>query len=176
MTAAPESIPSLPAPAGAQRTVRHRVRTSMTRQEWTRVGGMAAVIVALHVIGWFTLVAIVAPEHHAIGTQTFGVGIGVTAYTLGMRHAFDADHIAAIDNTTRKLMGANVVDGRGDGIVTYHGFRRTTHRGAPSERLWVYGRVGRPCRRCGAAIELRRQGPHARSTYYCPRCQNGSRS
>ncbi|MFI8835780.1 HoxN/HupN/NixA family nickel/cobalt transporter [Streptomyces afghaniensis] len=105
MTAAPESTPPLPAPAAAQRTARHRVRTSMTRQEWTRVGGMAAVIVALHVIGWFTLVAIVAPEHRAIGTQTFGVGIGVTAYTLGMRHAFDADHIAAIDNTTRKLMG-----------------------------------------------------------------------
>ncbi|WP_245936743.1 HoxN/HupN/NixA family nickel/cobalt transporter, partial [Streptomyces cahuitamycinicus] len=83
----------------------HRVRTSMTRREWTGVGGMAAFILALHVIGWFTLVAVVAPEHHAIGTQTFGVGIGVTAYTLGMRHAFDADHIAAIDNTTRKLMG-----------------------------------------------------------------------
>ncbi|MDQ1021962.1 HoxN/HupN/NixA family nickel/cobalt transporter [Streptomyces afghaniensis] len=105
MTAAPESTPPLPAPAAAQRTARHRVRPSMTRQEWTRVGGMAAVIVALHVIGWFTLVVIVAPEHRAIGTQTFGIGIGVTAYTLGMRHAFDADHIAAIDNTTRKLMG-----------------------------------------------------------------------
>lgn len=105
MTAAPESTPRLPAPAPAQRTARHRVRTSMTRREWTRVGGMAAFILALHVIGWFTLVAIVAPQHHAIGTQTFGVGIGVTAYTLGMRHAFDADHIAAIDNTTRKLMG-----------------------------------------------------------------------
>lgn len=51
------------------------------------------------------LVVIVAPQHRAVGTQTFGVGIGVTAYTLGMRHAFDADHIAAIDNTTRKLMG-----------------------------------------------------------------------
>ncbi|MGI5365514.1 HoxN/HupN/NixA family nickel/cobalt transporter [Streptomyces iakyrus] len=105
MTAAPESTPPLPAPAPAQRTARHRVRSSMTRREWTRVGGMAASILALHVIGWFTLVAIVAPEHHAIGAQTFGVGIGVTAYTLGMRHAFDADHIAAIDNTTRKLMG-----------------------------------------------------------------------
>ncbi|GGT99231.1 HoxN/HupN/NixA family nickel/cobalt transporter [Streptomyces coeruleorubidus] len=104
MTAAPESTPPLPAPAAAQRTARHRVRTSMTRQEWTRAGGMAAVIVALHVIGWVTLVAVVAPEHRAIGTQTFGVGIGVTAYTLGMRHTFDADHIAAIDNTTRKLM------------------------------------------------------------------------
>ncbi|MFF4906047.1 Nickel transporter NicT [Streptomyces sp. NPDC001260] len=83
----------------------HRVRTSMTREEWTRVGGMAAFVIALHVIGWFTLVGIVAPEHYSIGEKSFGIGIGVTAYTLGMRHAFDADHIAAIDNTTRKLMG-----------------------------------------------------------------------
>ncbi|MFD8913446.1 HoxN/HupN/NixA family nickel/cobalt transporter [Streptomyces sp. NPDC059575] len=82
----------------------HRVRASMSRKEWARLGGMAAFIVALHVIGWFTLVAIVAPEHYSLGTKTFGVGIGITAYTLGMRHAFDADHIAAIDNTTRKLM------------------------------------------------------------------------
>src|SRR4051812_28564784 len=77
----------------------------MTRKEWARLGGMAAFVVALHVIGWFTLLAVVAPEHYSIGTKSFGIGIGVTAYTLGMRHAFDADHIAAIDNTTRKLMG-----------------------------------------------------------------------
>jgi high-affinity nickel-transport protein len=81
-----------------------RISGSMTRAEWTRLGGMAAFIVALHVIGWFTLMAIVAPQHYKVGTDMFGVGIGVTAYTLGMRHAFDADHIAAIDNTTRKLM------------------------------------------------------------------------
>ncbi|MGA5454191.1 HoxN/HupN/NixA family nickel/cobalt transporter [Streptomyces umbrinus] len=79
-------------------------RASLNREEWVRVGGMAAFIVALHVIGWFTLVVIVAPEHYSVGTTSFGIGIGVTAYTLGMRHAFDADHIAAIDNTTRKLM------------------------------------------------------------------------
>lgn len=79
-------------------------RTSLTRQEWGRLAGMAAFILALHVIGWFTLVAVVAPEHYSIGAKSFGIGIGVTAYTLGMRHAFDADHIAAIDNTTRKLM------------------------------------------------------------------------
>jgi len=66
---------------------------------------MAAFILALHVVGWFVLVAVVAPRHYQVGTGVFGVGIGVTAYTLGMRHAFDADHIAAIDNTTRKLMG-----------------------------------------------------------------------
>ena len=105
MTAAPDSTPTLPATAPSQRTARHRVRTSMTRQEWSRVGGMAAFVLALHVIGWGTLVAVVAPEHYSVGGQSFGIGIGVTAYTLGMRHAFDADHIAAIDNTTRKLMG-----------------------------------------------------------------------
>jgi high-affinity nickel-transport protein len=48
---------------------------------------------------------IVAPAHYHVGAGgVFGVGLGITAYTLGMRHAFDADHIAAIDNTTRKLM------------------------------------------------------------------------
>jgi high-affinity nickel-transport protein len=76
----------------------------LTRAEWVRLGGMVAVIIALHVIGWFTIVALVAPHHYSLGTKTFGIGVGVTAYTLGMRHAFDADHIAAIDNTTRKLM------------------------------------------------------------------------
>ncbi|MFJ8538947.1 HoxN/HupN/NixA family nickel/cobalt transporter [Streptomyces sp. NPDC093591] len=105
MTAAPDSTPTLPATAPAQRAAWHRVHTSMTRQEWGRVGAMAAFVLALHVIGWFTLVAVVAPEHYSIGAQSFGIGIGVTAYTLGLRHAFDADHIAAIDNTTRKLMG-----------------------------------------------------------------------
>ncbi|WTW31883.1 HoxN/HupN/NixA family nickel/cobalt transporter [Streptomyces purpurascens] len=85
-------------------SARHRIRTSMTRKEWAGIGGMAAFILALHLIGWFTLVVIVAPEHYTLGAKTFGIGIGVTAYTLGLRHAFDADHIAAIDNTTRKLM------------------------------------------------------------------------
>jgi high-affinity nickel-transport protein len=104
MTAAPDATPLLPDQA-RKTSAWHRVRGSMTRQEWIRVGGMAAFVLALHVIGWFTLVWIVAPEHYSIGTKSFGIGIGVTAYTLGMRHAFDADHIAAIDNTTRKLMG-----------------------------------------------------------------------
>nr|WP_277440549.1 HoxN/HupN/NixA family nickel/cobalt transporter [Streptomyces sp. SPB162] len=94
-----------PSPLNAPVSRWTRLRTSMTRQEWTRLGGMAAFILALHVIGWFTLVVIVAPEHYTVGTKAFGIGMGVTAYTLGMRHAFDADHIAAIDNTTRKLMG-----------------------------------------------------------------------
>src|SRR4051795_9808143 len=65
---------------------------------------MAAVVIGLHVVGWVTLVTVVVPEHYTTGGQVFGIGLGVSAYSLGMRHAFDADHIAAIDNTTRKLM------------------------------------------------------------------------
>ena len=81
-----------------------RIRGAMTRREWARMGGMAGFVALLHVAGWFTLLAIIAPAHYTVGTQVFGAGTGILAYTLGMRHAFDADHIAAIDNTTRKLM------------------------------------------------------------------------
>jgi high-affinity nickel-transport protein len=66
---------------------------------------MASVVIGLHVLGFFMLLALVVPGHYHLGVSgTFTIGIGITAYTLGMRHAFDADHIAAIDNTTRKLM------------------------------------------------------------------------
>jgi high-affinity nickel-transport protein len=66
---------------------------------------MVTVVIGLHVVGFVTLIALVAPHRYRLGgTGAFTIGIGVTAYTLGMRHAFDADHIAAIDNTTRKLM------------------------------------------------------------------------
>jgi high-affinity nickel-transport protein len=80
------------------------IKDSLTRREWAAAGGMTAAVLALHIIGWGTLLLIVMPGHYSIGTQTFGAGIGLAAYTLGMRHAFDADHISAIDNTTRKLM------------------------------------------------------------------------
>lgn len=65
---------------------------------------MSAVIIGLHLVGWGTLICLVEPAHLHVGGKAFGIGIGLTAYTLGLRHAFDADHIAAIDNTTRKLM------------------------------------------------------------------------
>ncbi|MEV8097492.1 HoxN/HupN/NixA family nickel/cobalt transporter [Kitasatospora sp. NPDC085879] len=82
-----------------------RLRDRLTREEWIRLAGMGGFVLALHVVGWFTLLAVIAPKHYDVGGQVFGAGMGFTAYTLGMRHAFDADHIAAIDNTTRKLMG-----------------------------------------------------------------------
>jgi nickel/cobalt transporter (NiCoT) family protein len=85
-------------------SVSTRTRARLTRPEKRSLWSMGLFIAALHIFGWFTLVAIVAPHRYSVGGQVFGVGLGITAYTLGMRHAFDADHIAAIDNTTRKLM------------------------------------------------------------------------
>jgi nickel/cobalt transporter (NiCoT) family protein len=81
-----------------------KLRTALSPREWLRLGSMFAVIAGLHLIGWITLVVFVAPQNFSLGNKVLGVGIGLTAYTLGLRHAFDADHIAAIDNTTRKLM------------------------------------------------------------------------
>jgi nickel/cobalt transporter (NiCoT) family protein len=77
----------------------------MTPREWRHAGGMAAVVAGLHVVGFGILILVVAPQRYSLGASgTFAVGTGVTAYTLGLRHAFDADHISAIDNVTRKMM------------------------------------------------------------------------
>ena len=82
-----------------------RIRAALTPGEWSRVGGMAGTVVGLHVLGWGMLAAALSGHYHISKTEIFGLGTGFLAYTLGMRHAFDADHIAAIDNTTRKLVG-----------------------------------------------------------------------
>jgi len=81
-----------------------RIRDGLTPVEWTKVAGMTATIAGLNVAGWVMLAAAVGGHYRITGTQLFGFGTGILAYTLGMRHAFDADHIAAIDNTTRKLV------------------------------------------------------------------------
>lgn len=82
-----------------------RARRALTRAEWRRAVGLAAVVLGLHLAGFGMLFALVAPADLSLGNgAVFGVGLGFTAYTLGLRHAFDADHIGAIDSTTRKLM------------------------------------------------------------------------
>src|SRR3984957_1149673 len=81
-----------------------RVRNGLTPREWARTGAMVFTVVALNVTGWALLAAAVGGHYHITNTEIFGFGTGALAYTLGMRHAFDADHIAAIDNTTRKLV------------------------------------------------------------------------
>jgi len=81
------------------------------------------------------------------------------------------DQLSAIVSTAVSFMRANVLDSASSRNVTYAGLRRTTRRADPGERLWVYARAGRPCRRCGTPISRRKQGPYARSTYWCERCQ-----
>jgi nickel/cobalt transporter (NiCoT) family protein len=82
------------------------VSARFDRTDWTTIAAMGSIVLVLHVFGWGVLVFGVAPQHITLGSAgVFGVGLGVTAYLLGVRHAFDADHIAVIDNTTRKLVG-----------------------------------------------------------------------
>ena len=72
----------------------------MSRHEKRTATWLTAIITSLHVIGWGVFLGLVVPGHY----RGLGLGIGVLAYTLGLRHAFDADHLSAIDNTTRKLL------------------------------------------------------------------------
>ena len=81
------------------------IRRGLSPAERARMGAMTATVIGLNVAGWGMLAAALGGHYHISKTTVFGVGTGALAYTLGMRHAFDADHIAAIDNTTRKLVG-----------------------------------------------------------------------
>jgi nickel/cobalt transporter (NiCoT) family protein len=104
---------SVQAPVEAARSSRWKAfGASLDRSDRASLVGMAAVVVVLHVVGFGVLFGVVAPEHLTLGDgQVFGVGVGVLAYSFGLRHAFDADHIAAVDNTTRKLLGDRAVHG-----------------------------------------------------------------
>ena len=77
-----------------------KLHGSFSPDERRRARWMFASIVALHVIGFGVFIVFVVPYHY----KGLGIGVSVLAYTLGLRHAFDADHISAIDNTTRKLL------------------------------------------------------------------------
>jgi endonuclease-8 len=81
-----------------------------------------------------------------------------------------SDQVECIVDTGRKLLRVNVNSSLAP-MTTYTGYRRTTKRGDPGARLWVYGRGRLPCRRCGTAIKAKKQGTGARLTYWCPRCQ-----
>src|SRR5664279_3525772 len=88
-------------------------KRSLTREDWRSLSGMTGFIVLLHVVGLAILFGLVVPNHYHLGGDhpVFNVGVGVLAYTFGLRHAFDADHIAAVDNTTRKLLADNTTNG-----------------------------------------------------------------
>ena len=86
------------------------IRGALSGQEWGRLAAMFAVVVAVNAAGWLIYLLVVMPHHfdyRGVGASRglgVGLGVAVTAWFLGFRHAFDADHISAIDNTTRKLM------------------------------------------------------------------------
>jgi endonuclease-8 len=86
------------------------------------------------------------------------------------------EQLATIVAVATRFMRANVVSGVVSGFSRTASMRRTTGRADPSARLWVYGRGGQPCRRCGTAISRQKQGPYARSTYWCPKCQPNPRT
>src|SRR6267143_2578505 len=73
------------------------LRQSFDRGERARLAAFFGGVGLLHVVGWGLLLVAAA------GQPTI-LALGGLAYTFGLRHAFDADHIAAIDNTTRKLL------------------------------------------------------------------------
>ena len=110
------TVPPAPARPGGRR--RRRLRAAAARLDAAdrrSLVGMGAFIVALHVVGLAVLLGLVVPEHYPLGGSkpVFGVGVGVLAYTFGLRHAFDDDHIAAVDSTTRKLLADRAVAGAG---------------------------------------------------------------
>ncbi len=120
------------------------------------------------------------PIAEALLNQRVVAGIGnvYKSETLFLERIHPMTPVAAIDDgalrallqTARRLLTINVADASAE-IVTYRGLRRTTGRTDPNARLWVYGRGGKPCRRCGAAISYARTGPEARGTYWCHACQ-----
>ena len=80
------------------------LRDRLTRDEWRRMGLMFGFIAFLHIAGALLMWKATTGNYQLADGSLFGWGTAALAYTLGMRHAFDADHISAIDNTTRKLM------------------------------------------------------------------------
>jgi len=90
-------------------------RASLSSRDRRSLAAMTTFVVALHLIGFGVLLGLVVPQHFQLGGDhpVYTVGVGLLAYTFGLRHAFDADHIAAVDNTTRKLMAEDAAAGGG---------------------------------------------------------------
>lgn len=79
--------------------------------------------------------------------------------------------LEAMMDVARRLLRDNVVEGTSGRIQTYRNLRQLSAASEHDESLWVYGRRGKPCRKCGTAIEMKKMGLEARSTYWCPNCQ-----
>src|SRR5665213_46336 len=96
VTAQASELVHIAPPMRLGRMLRQSFHT-MSPQERHRVVGMYAIILLLHLVGFGVFLAVVVPSHY----KGLGFGVAITAYTLGLRHAFDADHTPAIHNATR---------------------------------------------------------------------------
>jgi endonuclease-8 len=94
---------------------------------------------------------------------------GVNPFTPSS--AVPADQLSRMLDIARSLLKDNVVDGTSPRIQTYRNLRMTNPASNHDESLWVYGRSGKPCRKCGTPVEMKKMGVDARSTYWCSRCQ-----
>jgi endonuclease-8 len=123
------------------------------------------------------------PIAQALLNQRLVAGIGNVYKSevlfLGGVHPFTpagAVPVAAIErllDIARGLLQQNVIEGTPAAIQTFRSLRRTAPGADHDDNLWVYGRRGKPCRKCGTPIESRKMGVDARTTYWCPRCQQG---
>jgi endonuclease-8 len=90
--------------------------------------------------------------------------------------ALGEEGLGSIVDIAESLLRMNVGETSSGGITTVRSLRQSIGRAGPDDRLYVYGRAGHPCRKCGTPIQMRKTGVDARSTYWCPGCQRiGSR-
>ena len=68
-----------------------QILSTWTRRDWIGAAALLGVIVVMHIVAFTVMFGMIAPHEYRIGKQVFGVGLGITAYTFGLRHAFDAD-------------------------------------------------------------------------------------
>ena len=94
---------------------------------------------------------------------------GVNPFTPSS--AVPAATLERMVDIARRLLQDNVIEGTSPSIQTYRNLRQLNPASEHDESLWVYGRRGKPCRKCGNPVEMKKMGVEARSTYWCPQCQ-----
>jgi endonuclease-8 len=97
-----------------------------------------------------------------------GVGNVIKSETLFLRKADPFRRVAEFSDAE---LAALIAEAHRQLVANRSGGPRTTRRALTGPRLWVYGRSGEPCLRCGETVRMRRVGQGLRSTYYCPACQ-----
>jgi endonuclease-8 len=110
------------------------------------------------------------PLGEAVMNQTIVCGIG-NIYKSEILFIMRFDPFTPVERFTDDELTAMLTKGRALMLRNLSGPNRTTRFGSDAGRMWVYGRSGTPCPKCGGIIQLRRQGEAGRTTCWCPECQ-----